>query len=92
MGNIASILQLDENLDRRFINFDAVPESIHIPTRNMIPYFLWSYQWGNLFVEFFTIYDCFKESRQQWHVLIDDALIKTKFDNLIFIIFTIIKK
>ena len=40
MGNVASILQLDDKLNREFIVFDTVPESVLIPPKNMIPYFL----------------------------------------------------
>jgi hypothetical protein len=40
MGNVASILQLDENLEQNFIIFKAVEESKHIPPKDMLPYFL----------------------------------------------------
>lgn len=40
-GNVASILVLDENLNRNFAVFNAVPESSRsVPIRNVVPYFL----------------------------------------------------
>lgn len=40
-GNVASILQLNENLDRNFITFKEVPESSKsINPKNVLPYFL----------------------------------------------------
>ena len=40
MGNSASILKLDEKLERKFITFESVPESVQILPKAMLPYFL----------------------------------------------------
>lgn len=41
MNNLASILVLDEQLNREFIIFNAVPESIEaLPPKKVLPYFL----------------------------------------------------
>jgi len=40
MGNIASILQFDDKLNRKFIEFTEVPESKQINTKSILPYFL----------------------------------------------------
>lgn len=43
MGNKASILKLDESLNKNFEIFNEVPESIQaVPPRKALPYFLWS--------------------------------------------------
>lgn len=40
-ANVASILQLNENLERNFITFKEVPESAKsISPKNVLPYFL----------------------------------------------------
>lgn len=40
-GNVASILMVDENLQRNFAIFNAVPESARsVPLRSVVPYFL----------------------------------------------------
>jgi len=40
-GNVASILSLDEDLNRKWITFNAVPESAKsVNPRNVLPYFL----------------------------------------------------
>ena len=40
MGNLASIMQFDENLDHEFKKFDHVPESKQINSKTVLPYFL----------------------------------------------------
>jgi hypothetical protein len=41
MGNKASILKLDENLERTFEIFDAVADSSKaVPPKSIVPYFL----------------------------------------------------
>jgi len=40
MGNVASILQFNSNLDRNFTTFKSSEESVYIPPKDILPYFL----------------------------------------------------
>jgi hypothetical protein len=42
-GNVASVLSLDENLERKFLFFRDVPDpegSLEVQKRSLVPYFL----------------------------------------------------
>jgi len=40
MGNKASIMKVDKNLNREFLTFTEVDESKQIPSKSVLPYFL----------------------------------------------------
>jgi len=63
-GNIAAILDLDENLKRSFKTFDAVTDSSKsIPPKSVLPYFLWEicskFNIYNIYVENFMFSLCY---------------------------------
>ena len=60
-GNVAAILELDENLETNFKKFEAAPQEVRgtpgTANKKQVPdYFLWSYKKTKVFLEIYCVY------------------------------------